>query len=576
MRAGAEVRRVRGQRVLLDAWVALLVAVLCAPMLLRCGHGLARDLVFVPHPALGLDDVGLGSTLPRAVPLDAVVAALGQVVDGAVLFRVGVLGTLLLAGWGAHRMVPGSMPIRLLVAGMAVWNPYVVERLSLGQWALLTSYAALWWIVPAVRTCVDGGRRHSWARLVLWLALASLTPSGGAIALLVVVCVGNATRRGHAAWVAAGLAFALQLTWLIPSVLASASALSDPRGVDAFAARAERPGGVLLSILTGGGIWDRHVVPPSLEGLPGQALAGLCLLVLVFGVARARRRYPGLVIAAVVGLVLALPGSVPGLQEAVGWAVRSVPGGGLIRDGQKWLAPYVVLLVVCAAESVARLETWLAARDRDLARLVAVAASLLPVLLLVDAPGQTREVLTPVHFPSDLTVAMATLDRAGPASGDVVTLPWASYRRYTWGRPVSASDPATRWSARPVVVSDDLRVTAGTLAGEDRRAREIGRIVSGPGPMGDRLAAVGVGWVLVYRDQPAAAALPLQGLRQVTGGRDVALYAVPGPVTSAAGPGVMTRVLVVGVDALVALGVLAAAALATRRTRAHRARSRLW
>ena len=110
----------------------------------------------------------MGTSLPRAVPLDAVVAALSSVVDGAVVFRVAVVGMLLLAGWGAHRLLAGAPTVdarAVLTAVAAVWNPYVVERLALGQWALLAWYAALWWLLPAVRR-VLAGDRTSWSAVV--------------------------------------------------------------------------------------------------------------------------------------------------------------------------------------------------------------------------------------------------------------------------------------------------------------------------------------------------------------------------------------------------------------------------
>jgi hypothetical protein len=344
------------------------------------------------------------------------------------------------------------------------------------------------------------------------------------------------------------LGVAFQLPWVLPSLLGGASGLSDPGGVAAFAARAERPGGSLWSLVATGGIWDRHVVPDSLTGVGGHLLSVLCVVALVLSSRAVGRREPGLAVAAVIGLLLAVAGTVPGVGDALTWVVSHVPGGGLVRDAQKWLAPYVVLVVACAADSLGRLTAWLRARDGDAAWLGLVAALVLPVALLADAPRETWQELTPVHYPRDLTGAMAHLAAAPSSSGDAVTLPWQSYRLYRWGLPVSASDPALRWSARPALVSDTLRVEGGDLSGEDPRADRVGRIVTGNGPLGPLLAEEGVGWVLVYLDQPGAGALDLDGLRPVVRGPHVALYEVADQVRTPPRASTAARVLVAGID----------------------------
>ena len=259
--------------------------------------------------------------------------------------------------------------------------------------------------MPTVHACVVSGGRRSWAGLVLWTAFASLTPTGGVIALLVIACVGVAARRGRGALAAVGVGLAFQLAWVLPSVLGAGSGLSDPRGVDLFAARAERPGGAVLSLVTGGGIWDPAAVPDTLGTPLGQVLVGLCLLALVGGARRVRDGFPGLLAAALVGFALAVAGTVPLLDDGIAWAVAHVPGGGLLRDGQKFVAPWVLLLLLSGAESLSRAQDWLRGRDRDLARVLAGVLALLPAALVVDAPGQTHEVLRPVSYPADLRAA---------------------------------------------------------------------------------------------------------------------------------------------------------------------------
>ena len=296
------------------------------------------------------------------------------------------------------------------------------------------------------------------------------------------------------------------------------------------------------------------------------------LAVLVVGGRTVARRWPGLVVAAVIGLLLAGLAHLPGGSELLGWAVANVPGAGLLRDGQKWLMPYVVVVVASAATSVSAAEAALRRRDPDLARLLPAALIVLPVVLLPDAAGRTWDTLTPVRYPDELAAAVAVLDRAPAASGDVVTLPWSSYRRFSWGNPLSAADPLPRWTRHHVVVSDALAVPGGMVAGEDDRAAAVGEVVAEPsGPVADALAGLGVGWVLVYRDQPGADTLDTDGLTAEVTGPDVTLYRVTGaPVTA---PSPVRRPVAAGVVVTVDLlwlvaGLGAGLAALTLRSRA--------
>jgi len=100
------------------------------------------------------------------------------------------------------------------------------------------------------------------------------------------------------------------------------------------------------------------------------------------------------------------------------------------------------------------------------------------------------------------------------------------------------------------------------LAGEDPAAARVRAVLAANPPAGqlaERLADLGIGWVVVEGGTPGPPLPQLAGLRQVLAGRDVQLYAVPGPIRPAsADPG--RTALVVGGDLLVALLVAAAAA----------------
>lgn len=532
----------------LDAWPLVLALLLCWPLLTSGGYPLARDLVFVPHQPLTDASLGLGDAAPRAVPVDALVSLASHVVDGGVLARVVLPVVLATAGWGAHRLVrPLGTTARLAVAGFAVWNPYVVERLALGQWALLASYAALPWLAVAADRWRRERRRADLAAVVLWTAVASITPTGGVVAVVTVLVLGS--------WRPAVPAALLQLSWLLPSFVGAAGLTSDPDGVNAFAARAEAPGGVLVSLLGLGGAWDRDSVPATRESWWGLVAAVVAVAVVVLGWRGLRSFWgscaPRALGLGLGGLLLAAAGATGPGTDVLRWLVTTVPGAGLLRDTQKYDA-WWALLVVCTFGVVVDRAVSAARRSGpELVLSTGLVAVALPGVLMPDATRVVWPTVDPVTLPPSLTAAAARVAR-NPA--DVVVLPWASYRRFPWGHG-PASDPAVRMLDADVVTDDSLRVGSMVVAGESARAAAVARELARPDP---DLASLGFGWRLTWSDD----------LRGVTLTRLDDPAAVPDPVAPAA------RWLVRVVDLLLAAAVVLAGVLrvAARKQEPHPSR----
>lgn len=543
------------------AWSAVLTVLLLWPQH-RGGYGLGHDMVFTPRQPLSWGSVGLGSSSPRAVPVDAVVGLLSKIADGAVIGRVALAFPLLAAGIGAARLVRRDRLLGALAAsGLAIWNPYVVERLGLGQWALLWAYAALPWIVGSATRLRRGS--GGLASLLLWITAASITPTGGLIAAVVGVVIALPEHGGR--WrdwqFAASGAAILQLPWVLPSLVGSATVTSDPGGVAAFAARSEHAGGTLLSLLGTGGIWDGEVVPGSRDGplafigllaIVGAVVVGWPRLVQLFG----RTTTVRLAGCAVAGFVLAAAASVPGLSAVMRWLVRTVPGAGLLRDAQKWLMPYVVLVVLLSGAAVTRLAVAAAWR-------VAVAAVALagPIVLLPDATRAVRPTLEPVHYPADWAWARHTVGHGG----DVVVLPFQSYRSFPWAPGRTVLDPAPRLLPGDVVVSDRLAVSGRVLRGEDSRARVVAAALDSGADAARRLAAAGVGWVLLEHGTPGPVPR-LPGLTVTRAGADLTLYRVPGPIHDVE-PSTARVSVVLGGDALAGLLIVVSAGSVLLRAR---------
>ena len=546
------------------AWIAALAALLLSPIR-RAGYLLGHDMVFTPRQPLDLASIGLSSASPRAVPLDALVAIAERVADGALVGRVAVVAPVFAAGLGVAVLLSSrSLPARLAAGGFAVWNAYFVERMALGQWALLWAYAALPWIVLAVNR---GRGRGGWFARALAIAAASITPTGGLIATASAVTVSAVGGNGRRETLrVAALAVALQLPWVVAAVVSPAAATSDPAAVAAFAARAEHSGGVALSLLTGGGIWDSEVVPGSRAGVLAWLTLAALIAAAVFGWRRLSELLGARLLAALTGLaaagvVVALASSVPGGDAVMRSVVAHVPGAGLLRDSQKWIMPLVLLEALLVGADVDRIAA--AVHARHVRVLVGIAAACLPILLLPDAAATMRPTFEPVHYPRDWSAVVAAARR-----GDAAVLPFESYRLFAWAPGRSVLDPAPRLIAVPAVVDDRLAVAGKVLRGEDTRARQVDAALTAAGKRGTGLAAglarLGVTWVILEHGTPGP--VPDFGeLVPVHIGTDVSLYRVPGPHQN---PAVQTwRVVgLVAADALAVLVVLGAGVAAVRRS----------
>ncbi|WP_068145300.1 hypothetical protein [Rhodococcoides corynebacterioides] len=527
-RAGTTLRA----RVGVAVWSVMLAAVALGPLLGVLlpggGHLLLRDGVTTPRSHLTDSALGLGESAARAVPQDAVVAVASSVVDGGTL----VVGILLLAlacaGIGAGVMVArllntASAAPRVVAATVAIWNPYVAERLLQGHWSLVVGYAVLPWTVVAAESLRRAVTARRAAAVVLCLGIAGLTPTGlllNALVAAVVVLAPGAPRR-LATGVVLAATLLLSAPWSVAALTSGAGAESDPAGVAAFAARAE-PGLATLGSLAGlGGIWNADAVPSSRTTWWALVGTALLLAVAAAGVPALRRRR-GPTIIALIGLGLlavlltALAATPLGLDVGR-WAADAVPGAGLLRDGQKWVALWMPGLALAAAAG-------------STTAMRAGVASLLVVAALPDLAWGAGGALRPVHYPDDWAQVTAAI---GASEQDVAVLPSGTFRVFPFSGEVPVLDPAPRWLAADVLQTGDLPVGGHVVAGEGERAREVeGRLLSGRAPD----PSLGVGWVLLEvssRGEFGRVDEAVGALDEVYAGPDLVLYRVPDAITPA-------------------------------------------
>uniref|UniRef100_UPI003D8F5A5E hypothetical protein n=1 Tax=Gordonia sp. B7-2 TaxID=3420932 RepID=UPI003D8F5A5E len=545
-----------------------LTAVVAGPLLgALVGIGprylLYRDAVSTPRSYVTDAALGIGDLPPRAVPQDWLVAIVSRVVDGGWFVVVVLVASLMFAGVGygrlAHRLVPQAGRVGAVAAAVvAIWNPFVAERLLQGHWGLLVGYAALAWIVVGVGDLVAAPSALRWCQLAGLVAVAGLTPTGSLLAAVVLVtaCVAYGFRSLSVlgvvvVWIGSAA------PWLVAALVGGATTTTGSAGVGAFGLRSEPWLGPLGTALGLGGIWNVDAVPTS-RTVGWAAVATGCLLVVVaIGAIQVWRDrvFRWLVVLALVVVILPVLSSFGPGRAVLEAVVDAAPGAGLLRDSQKFLALLMPAFAVAAAGVIVALR-----------RLVPAGFALAAVILLVVAPlpdlawgvgGAVR----PVSFPAE----WSAVARIVPAdAGAVARWPSNTVRRYAFANEVSL-DPAPRMLRAPVVESGRLTVDGREIDPPSAAAVKVEKVLDTEGDPSE-LADLGVGWVLVDGDSPPARVARLD---PVFTGDTLRLYQIDGAQTPKASSGARAAAVTAHVLWL-AMILAGAAACAVQAVRAFR------
>ncbi|MGH3255975.1 MAG: hypothetical protein ACRDOU_11405 [Streptosporangiaceae bacterium] len=505
--------------------------------LLALGPGLERgfllsyDMLFVPREPFSA--ALPGSAPPRAVPSDLVIAAASRVLPADVVQKAVLLAIFVLACAGAVALLDREPLIARLAAGVYyAWNPYVAERLIIGQWALLLGYAGLPWVLRAVLapdlTSWRGAARLGLAMLPAVIGgFAAMTVT--ALVVLPGVLLAADLRR-----IVIGLTALVlgSLPWFIPSLLHTVYV--DPASVAAFAARADTPFGSIGSLLMLGGAWNAQTVPKAYGGAWSVLWLAVVIIALAGYAAIARpqaraggsggvvppgqHRWPGLGVAAIAGLVLASIGVTAPGRDLLRSLIGEWPGFAVLRDGQQFVAPLALAEAAGLGVAVGWVMTPRGSRGgadaagelaprgsrggADAAgAILGVFALLAPVLLLPGLAWGAAGRLRPADYPAGWLAAARLID-ASPAGGAVLVLPFQTYRTPSWNHGEVMLDPWSRLLSRPVIWNDGSRVGDVELAPDDPRARRLDGVICGTGPLTAALAAAGVRFVVDDADGP--------------------------------------------------------------------------
>src|SRR5262249_2136989 len=120
---------------------------------------------------------------------------------------------------------------------------------------------------------------------------------------------------------------------------------------------------------------------------------------------------------------------------------------------------------------------------------------LAPMLLLPGLGWGAAGRLRPVWYPSSWLNAARLIDGTR-APGNVLLLPWTTYRRPAWNGGRALLGPWPRPAARPVHREHGPRAGDVQMVGDDPAARRLNGVVAAPGPLTPALKAAGVRFVI--------------------------------------------------------------------------------
>ncbi len=505
-------------------WSAGLALAVFGPLLLGPGYWLFGDMVFVPEQPWKAAWLGLDGALPRAVPMDALVSLVTQVVPGSWVQRGLLVGGFVLGGVGIGRATrEHAWFARAAAIVLLLWNPWVYERLLIGQWAILLGYLALPWVVLAARR-LRADPRRGWPEAAIAVTVAAVcSPSSGVMAAVALAVLG--LTRDRWTWlVTAVVGLVANLTWLVPALTADAAEVSTDGVFAGFAARAESGAGLLASLASLGGIWKTSILPDARTGAVLVVLSCLLTVAAAAGLRRAVREHPGewrrLAALGLGALVIAAAPAVPGGAEVLEDLASRLPGLALLRDSHRFLAPLGVVLALGAAGAATAVREQVRPGRGALWSVVGLIV-VAPVLLLPALAWGAAGELERSSYPSEWD---EVADALGEDPGRVVVLPWeGSYRGYHWNHRRAVLDPAPRFFPGEVLVDDRVLLDDGVVPAEDPRVGEVRRALAAADPAA-ALREVGVRWVVVEKGM---AAVDRPEGRVVHENNELALIAIP-------------------------------------------------
>lgn len=480
-------RSARATKAVLPLWVLLVSAATLWPFWLAfatpsSGYAfMVRDMMIPARMPLNDLNEGLSSSAPRAIPQDTLLSVflppLSTVWIVAAMVLFCAMAGMVYTAWWVRRTVGASLPVQMVASLLLVWNPFTIERMLQGQWSIVVAM----WLLPAIAYTSTFKQRGP---MLFFLGIAAFTPTGWMLGGVIALACARS-------WLVAGAQLFLAAPWLLVTVFNGSDVSADSSSAAAFAARAESGVGTLGALMGLGGIWNSEAVPDSRTGWSAAIGVLLCALMVMgaWGAREIIRRHSGVLVAAALAIVVPFLLSTSAGVSVMGLLMDSVPGAGLLRDSQKFVALAVPGMTLLLARAVQVIAGWLNSGRW----LVSSATGILIVLTVPALPAEMSPLKAQRLAPEWTQIVNAV---SQPTHSSTLLLPPGNYRVQD-GRPVV--DPALKLLPGNPIDPGFLIVDDKLVDGDPTAIALLQDTMNGE----DHLAENSVGWVLVDRDSIA-------------------------------------------------------------------------
>ncbi|WP_099298219.1 hypothetical protein [Corynebacterium dentalis] len=480
-------RSARATKAVLPLWVLLVSAATLWPFWLAfatpsSGYAfMVRDMMIPARMPLNDLNEGLSSSAPRAIPQDTLLSVflppLSTVWIVAAMVLFCAMAGMVYTAWWVRRTVGASLPVQMVASLLLVWNPFTIERMLQGQWSIVVAM----WLLPAIAYTSTFKQRGP---MLFFLGIAAFTPTGWMLGGVIALACARS-------WLVAGAQLFLAAPWLLVTVFNGSDVSADSSSAAAFAARAESGVGTLGALMGLGGIWNSEAVPDSRTGWSAAIGVLLCALMVMgaWGAREIIRRHSGVLVVAALAIVVPFLLSTSAGVSVMGLLMDSMPGAGLLRDSQKFVALAVPGMTLLLARAVQVIAGWLNSGRW----LVSSATGILIVLTVPALPAEMSPLKAQRLAPEWTQIVNAV---SQPTHSSTLLLPPGNYRVQD-GRPVV--DPALKLLPGNPIDPGFLIVDDKLVDGDPTAIALLQDTMNGE----DHLAENSVGWVLVDRDSIA-------------------------------------------------------------------------
>lgn len=484
------------------------------------GFILTLDMVFTP-------ELRMPEGLSASWPFHSLLHVINFVMPSEIIQKLLLLGILLLAGVGMHRLIRLLQPAKKTNAqdetdmsgGISGWgiyfasvlfmlNPFVYSRFMAGQYAVLLGYALLPWFVRLLLQFVHRPKLTSALKLgglAVLIGIMSIHTLA-VIAVLIVAAVilviwkYKQKLRGFLRFgaVALGMFAILSSYWIIPLAAgqgSTAQTIDSFTSADAaaFETRGENPLAKIGHILRLQGFWaeDREqFLLPQQVTVPWGLMALAIIALMITGAVVLWRKSQALAVFFGICLMAAI---------AIAAGLLPMPPG--YREPHKMVALVALCYCVFAAFGVDAFLRWLREKNETGYVIGAVAVLILPLLfmrvMLLGFHGQ----LKPSQYPAEWTATNQHLNKDADNFA-VLFLPWHQYMSFGFSDRIIAN-PASKFFDKQIVASTDPELDGAVSGQVDARETAVKNILADAktgANLADRLSEQNIKYILLAKE----------------------------------------------------------------------------